>query len=213
MTMAFLGASPSFDERGRGVRLVSLGRRAVLVLLAASLGLITVRAVADDVTVPVGLQAELVVKVASYDRNLAARAEGRVRFLVVSKPDDADSRRVAAQMVNALAPVTDVGGLPKEVSTHAYSGAAALAAACRAQRIAIVYFAPGLGDEVPAIAAALEEQSILSVAAMPSYVPHGIVLGIDVIEGRPKLLLNLSQARKQQVKLRPDVMQLMKVYP
>ena len=211
--MAFLRAYLKFDQNGRGMRRLLLGRRAMLVGLAASIGLITARAVADDVTVPVSLQAELVVKVAGYDRNLVVRAEGLVRLLVVSKPDDADSRRVAAQMVNALAPVADIGGLPKDISTHAYSSAAALAAACRAQRIAIVYLAPGLGDEVPAIAAALQEQSILSVAAMPSYVPRGIVLGMDVIEGRPKLLLNLTQARKQQVKLRPDVMQLMKVYP
>ena len=211
--MTFPRVPLCFDETERRVRQAHLGRRAALVGLVMGLGLVAATAVAEDVTVPVPLQAELIVKVASYDRNLAARADGRVRFLVVSKRDDADSRRIAALMVNALGPISDIGGLPREVSTYAYASAAELSATCRAQHIAIVYFAPGLDSEVPAIAAALAEQSILSVAAIPSYVPRGIVLGVDVIEGRPKLLLNLEQARKQQVKLRPDVMALMKVYP
>ncbi len=211
--MAISRLNPCVDEPGDGACRARLRRRVFLVGLAVGLGLVATPAGAEDMPVPVSLQVDLLVKVASYDRNLASRAGDRVRFLVVSKQDDADSRRVAAQMVSALGPVTDIGGLPKDVSTHAYTSAADLAATCRAQRIAIVYFAPGLVNEVPAIATALEEQSILSVASIPSYVPQGIVLGVDVVEGRPKLLLNLGQARKQQVKLRPDVMALMKVFP
>lgn len=208
--MALSRPNPGFTKPRRAP---CVGRRALLLAVGLGLGLLAAPAVAEDITVPVSLQAELFVKVAGYDRNLAARAGDRVRWLVVSKANDADSRRVAAQMLSALAPVSEIGGLPKEVSTLGYTSAAELATVCRAQRIAIVYFAPGLGDEIPTIAAALQELSVLTVAAVPANVPLGLVLGVDVIEGRPKLLLNLGQARKQQVKLRPDVMQMMKVFP
>jgi len=48
---------------------------------------------------------------------------------------------------------------------------------------------------------------------MPDYVPAGIVLGFDLVSGRPKLLVNIEQAKKQQVSLPASVLKLMKVYP
>jgi hypothetical protein len=43
-------------------------------------------------------------------------------------------------------------------------------------------------------------------------VPAGIVLGFDVVSGRPKLLVNLTQAKRQNVSLRAEALKLMKVY-
>ena len=40
----------------------------------------------------------------------------------------------------------------------------------------------------------------------------GIVLGIGLVSGRPKLYLNLPQAHKQQVQLAPRLIKLMKVF-
>ena len=47
---------------------------------------------------------------------------------------------------------------------------------------------------------------------MPDYVKEGIVLGFDVVSGRPKLLFNLPQARLQKVALTATVLKLMTVY-
>jgi hypothetical protein len=47
---------------------------------------------------------------------------------------------------------------------------------------------------------------------MADYVPAGIVLGFDLVSGRPKLVVNLSQARRQHVDFRAEVLKLMKVY-
>lgn len=135
-----------------------------------------------------------------------------MKVLVVSKKNDTDSKRLAGQIVSALGTLADIGGITKEVSSAVYSSAADLATLCKTQQISIVYFSSGLGGEIAGIATALQEVSILTVGAVPSYVPDGVVLGASLVEGRPKLLLNLGQARKQQVKLRSDVMSLMKVY-
>lgn len=187
-------------------------RRAVLLGLAIAVGLVATPTMAEDTNVPISLQAELFAKVAGYDKNLSTRANDKVRVLVVSKKNDAESKRMAGQMVTALGTIGDIGGISKEVSSLVFSTAKELAAHCKDQKISIAYFASGLGSDIAAIASALEELSILSVAGVPSYVPDGIVLGASLVEGRPKLLLNLPQARKQQVKLRSDVMALMKVY-
>jgi hypothetical protein len=54
--------------------------------------------------------------------------------------------------------------------------------------------------------------SVLSVGDVPEYVPDGVVLGFDLEAGKPKLLVNLDQARRQNVEFTSDVLRLMKVY-
>jgi hypothetical protein len=39
-----------------------------------------------------------------------------------------------------------------------------------------------------------------------------VVLGFDLVSGRPKLLVNLTQAKKQKVDLAAEILKLMKVY-
>jgi hypothetical protein len=166
----------------------------------------------EEVPVPVELQAELFLKVAAYDRSFAGRAGDRARVVVVSNPDDADSKAVAAQMTRALANVDTIGGLPKEIIAHTFSSAAAIAELIRSRRAAIVYFASGIERAVPAIASALSDVDVLSLAAVPDYVPRGIVLGAELASAKPKLLIHLTQARSQNVQLSPELLKLMKVY-
>src|SRR5262245_36040928 len=82
---------------------------------------------AEEVLVPVGLQAELVAKVAAYDKNFPARAGDRVHVLILTRAGDAESVRTAAHMEAALRGINDIGGLPHDETTLAYPGAKALA--------------------------------------------------------------------------------------
>ncbi|HVY48094.1 MAG TPA: YfiR/HmsC family protein [Minicystis sp.] len=168
--------------------------------------------VADEVAVPVPLQMQLLAKVAGYDRNLPARAGDRVHVLVVTRPGNVESARVAAQAESALADVESIGGLPHDQTTSAYADAPALARLVRARRISIVYLTPGFGDaDVEAIAAALSGGDVLSASAVAATVPHGVVLGFDLVSGKPKLLVHLGQARRQHVDLSAEVLKLMRV--
>jgi hypothetical protein len=167
---------------------------------------------ADQVVVPLELQAELLAKVASYDRNMSARAGDRLQVLLVTKPSDAESVRVVTRMHGALRALPQIGGLPHDEQTLNFTTAADLARYCRAQHIAILFLGPGHADDLPAIRAALADVDVLSVSPVPEYVERGIVLGFDVVSGKPRLLVNLSQARRQHVALRAEVLKLMKVF-
>jgi hypothetical protein len=180
---------------------------------ATAAGLLLPRAAeGDEVAVPPRLQAELLVKVAPYDRNLATRAGDAVRVLVMSRPGHADSDATAAQFERALSGVETIGGLGARVETRPYAGAAALRALCARERASIVYLAGGFEPEAEAIADALAGLDLLSVGATAELVPRRIVLGFELTSGRPKLLVNLTQARRQNVAFRTDVLKLMKVY-
>jgi hypothetical protein len=190
-----------------------MGKRlaATLVALAALLSVVSVSA--DDVALPVPLQMALLVKVAGYDRNMAARAGDKVRVVILVKAGSEESTRVAATAAKALADEDTIAGLPHEQTTLSFAGATSLVQVCRARRVAIVYLATGFTDEdISALASALDGVDVLTASAVASAVPKGIVLGFDLVSGKPKLLVHLGQARKQNVKLGAEVLKLVKVY-
>jgi hypothetical protein len=149
---------------------------------------------------------------ATYDRGFVARAGDRAHVVIIDKPDDADSARAATHLESAFHALPDVGGLPHDEAIVAWSGAGALPALVRARHAAIVYFTPGFASDVSEIRAALDGVDVLSVSAVADYVPRGIVLGFDLVSGKPKLLVNLGQARKQHVAFMAEVLKLARVY-
>jgi hypothetical protein len=74
---------------------------------------------AEQVAVPVAIQAELLAKVASYDRRLVERAQGHVHVLVLTRIGNDDSARAATQLVTALHPLADIGAMPHVPSVAA----------------------------------------------------------------------------------------------
>jgi hypothetical protein len=175
--------------------------------------LLTSRGSAHNMSVPTGAQAELLAKLVGFDRNYAARAGGKAVVLLVAMPDNAESMSAALEMKAALSRIPRVGDLPHEEQIIVHGSAAVLADLVRSKKAAVVYFGPGFEKQVPAIRDAFSSLSVLTVGGVPSYVPDGIVLGFDLVSGRPKLLVHLVQARKQQVSFPASVLNLMKVHP
>jgi len=171
-----------------------------------------VHAGADAIAVPIRLQAELLSKVASYDRNFEARTGERVRTLLLMKQGDPESSRAAAEMKSALSSIPTIGALPHEEELGTYSDPRALAETCRARKISILYVAPGFSQQVDALRETMGALSLLSVGSVAEYVPNGIVLGFDLVSGRSKLLVNLTQARRQRIEFRAEILKLTKVY-
>ena len=190
-----------------------LNRRRLLHCLLSGAAAIALRprARAEELSVPVSRQAELLVRVAAYDRNLPARAKGTTRVLILMNPDDADSRTVANQMESALRGFDKIAGLPSEITTMAYPGGAQVAAACRQNHIAIVYVTQGLDAKIPDLVNALTGVDVLSVAAVARYVTQSVVLGFDLVSAKPTLVINLPQAGRQSVSMDAGVLNLMKV--
>jgi hypothetical protein len=163
------------------------------------------------VEVPIRLQAELLSKVVAYDRNYAQRAQGRAVVLVLVKGGDAESARVGEQIKSELGVLDVLGGLPHVEELVRYSTPASVAELVKSRGAAVLFLSVGLGEETSTIARALEDVSVLSVAAASSYVERGAVLGFDAESGRPKLVVNLERARRQKVAFKPEVLKLARV--
>jgi hypothetical protein len=166
---------------------------------------------ADEIPVPVSLQAELLFMIAAHDQNLPARAGAEVKTLVLVKASE-ESARAAAQLRAIAATKAKVAGLPHSEETMPYGTAGAVADACRSRGVSIVYLTPGFtAAEATAIGEALAGGNVLSASASPGLVKQGVVLGFDLVSGRAKLLVDLTQAAKQRVSFGADVLGLMTV--
>jgi len=183
-----------------------------LSLLALELGLPRTGQ-AQTAQLPTSVQAELTGKLAGYDRNFTDRAGSKAIILLAAMPGDAESNRAAMEMKGALSRMPTVGTLPHEEQIVNFGSAGALADLVRSRKAAIVYFGPGFGKQMGAIRGAFSSLNVLTIGAVPDYVPAGIVLGFDLVSGKPKLLVNIEQAKKQKVSLPASVLKLMKLYP
>ena len=162
----------------------------------------------EEVAVPLPLQMELLLKVAGYDKNLAARAP---KLLVLYKPSSSSGSHVA-QLASSLLAGKSLEGRALEVSSEHFVDAATLAQHIKSQRLAIIYLAPGFEPrELLAIAQALTGLSVLTAGALSRFVQTGVALGFDLVGGKPKLLIHQKRAKEQGVEFSSQVLKLAKV--
>jgi len=158
--------------------------------------------------VPIDLQAKLLGKVATFDRNMAARSTGAVRVIVAQMPGHAGSSQTAARLEHSLRVLNNIGTLPVQVDVVSYSDAASLAARCRQDAASVLYLTPGIPDGGAELPRALDAMSILTVSAVPAHVFQGSVLAFDLAEGRPEILVHLARARAQRVDFKASFLKL-----
>ncbi|MFO0735659.1 MAG: YfiR/HmsC family protein [Labilithrix sp.] len=161
---------------------------------------------------PAALQADLVVKVASYDRNLRARAGSNVRVVIAARSTDEDARW-SSQIRAALGRTETIAGLPHSEAQVTYTKPGDLASTCRNEHASILIVSSSLLEESASIGRAFDGIDILSAAPDSEMARRGVVLAFELTSGKPKLFLNQSQATKQNVALSAEVMKLMTVYP
>jgi len=204
-----LGGTSSCSAR-KSRRYSSLWRMMVAIVLYVCLLRCPLRLYAEEVTVPLSMQVQLLTLVADYDKGFAERARGRTKIVLLTSKSP-DSERALTQVQTALAQIGQIGGQPHEESTVVFESGAALSALCRTSGISIVFLMPGLQNNIAEIKRSLDGLDVLSVASIGSYVHQGIVLGFDVVSGKPKLLVNLEQARSQKISFRSELLKMVRV--
>ena len=204
-----LGGTSSCSAR-KSRRYSSLWRMMVAIVLYVCLLRCPLRLYAEEVTVPLSMQVQLLTLVADYDKGFAERARGRTKIVLLTSKSP-DSERALTQVQTALAQIGQIGGQPHEESTVVFESGAALSALCRTSGISIVFLMPGLQNNIAEIKRSLDGLDVLSVASIGSYVHQGIVLGFDVVSGKPKLLVNLEQAHSQKISFKSELLKMVRV--
>lgn len=161
--------------------------------------------------VPLRLQVDLLNRVLPYDRNLATRVHNGLVVAVLTDPTDPDSTRIGAHVLAEFHGRSTLGGVRPQSARLSFSGTQATVDECRRRNVGVLYVTPGVRVPIASLARALEGLDVLTVAAIPEQVRQGLVLGFAVRSGKPRLLVNLTQARVHHVNFRADFLRMVEV--
>lgn len=187
-------------------------RRRTLGLLGAGAAVLCAAdALAADPEVPLRLQVSLLDRVIPFDRNFAVRVHDKLSVVVVVDTSSTDSTRIGAELLRELAALETLGNYPFAVSRVAFAGGQELKDECKRLRAGVVYVTPGMREAVVRLATALQGLRVLTVGAVPEQVTEGLVLGSAQRSGRPRVLVNLSQAKLQEIDFRADFLRMAEV--
>jgi YfiR/HmsC-like len=184
-----------------------------LAFAATLLFMFVCRGLSADAGAPLTLQALLLSRLCTYDRNFKQRAGPVANVLVMHRNGNPDSAFEGAGLAKAIAELHDIGGLPFKVEEAAFSDAEALATVCRRDKVGILYLTVGLDSDTPRIASALANVGVLTVGTSARHAENGAVIGFGVEEARPKLVINLKQAAAQNVNFKAEVLALARIIP
>lgn len=166
-----------------------------------------------DEPVPAKLALLVMLKVLTYDRNLAARGEGDFVVYVAVEPGQESARKELERAVEELrgaalrarpvrfvyGPVGTAEELGKQLVAHQAQAVLALA---------------GLSDAgLAALAQAAGELKLYTLSLDPSLVERSVAVGVTNDGGRPKILLNLSASRRMNATFEPAVLKLARIIP
>jgi len=189
-----------------GARL--LARRTVLLALATFLTSESARS--DEVTVPIDLQVDLLGRVVRFERNYAARGDTPALVVVVAKGGETASVRAAALASAAITKIGNLGARRASVTPHTFSSPAALRSA--AHDADVVYLMPGFSRaDLQAIAATFVDSSVLTVGVSSAEAEGGAALGFELEGSKPRIVVNLRQARIQRLDFNAQFLRLARV--
>jgi hypothetical protein len=191
--------------------MASLTRTKAILLVVAILSLPASSVRAEDPAIPLQLQADLTAKLIEYAQAPSPQGLTTMRIGILVRNGSVESQHFGTEIKAIFGRMATIAGLAHEEVVISWSTPAAFAEEARRRQLFAVYLTPGLRGEVGAIARVLDGTPIISVAAIDTYVASGAILGFELVSGRPRMVLNLAQARKQGVAFRAQVMKLMRI--
>ncbi|MDQ3264637.1 MAG: YfiR/HmsC family protein [Myxococcota bacterium] len=168
-------------------------------------------ALGQDEPVPPKLALLVMLKVLTYDKNLAARGEGDFVVLVATEAGQEAARREALTATEELRGAT-LRTRAVRFRFVAFSSEATLRQAVIDHKAEAVLLLPGLtaaGLETAASVAGSLQLYTLSLD--PSFVEQSLAVGVTNHAGRPQIVLNLAAARLANASFEPAVLKLARI--
>jgi hypothetical protein len=186
----------------------TLGRLMVLVPLLGLGAGAPVRA--EEMALPIAKQVELLLKILTYDRNLASKAGSELAIGIVYDPTDRDSAKATTDLGSALFQYRGktVKQLPIKYYTIEYTGAAELESVVKQKGISVLYIAPGNARNLTSILQLSQEQDLTTLTGVPDYVRRGAAVGLALAQDRPQILINLQTTRAEGTEFDASLLRL-----
>jgi hypothetical protein len=161
-------------------------------------------------------EALLLLRVLVYDRNLTARAGGKVRVAIVYRAGDRRSEARRDEVLEAFEDVAKevvVAGLPVEVMAVAHRVDSEFAGSLRSAAPAYLYVCAGLEQAVEEIARTTRRQGVVSAAGSREMVEAGLAIGVVSRGKRAGVVVNLGAARSEGADFDAALLAIAEVIP
>lgn len=171
-------------------------RFCLAVVIALVLAIPVRPASAQEMPVPIDVQAPLLLKVLKYEKTLAERAGDEVVIGILFQERFRDSLNARAGFIDAI----DQAGLSKLLKRPTrhidieLAGTAELGAIFEREGVDILYVAPLRAASLGSVVEAADAHQALTLSGVPDYVENGVMVGITERRSRPSILLNLDSA-------------------
>jgi hypothetical protein len=153
-------------------------------------------AFADEL--PVGVQVNLLSKLSTYVSGFAPAGSTEVKIWVLYPGKDPS--RGAQALASAFTQAGKLGQYTAAPTLVAFVDAKTLEAAVAAEKPRVIYLAPEIDEKVALeIVSAVGKSTALTLSGVEAHVKLGVVLGFSLVEARPRVLINLKQALKQNI--------------
>lgn len=181
---------------------------AVLSLLLASVPLH-----AQESGVPVALQAELLSRLLWYERGLQKSQQKELRAIIIERARDPASSLAAAQLEAQFKQGKTLGGKRVLHRRVVFESAEQVGRVAQEDRAYLACLTPGLSGVAADLAKVLSARGVLSVSTQGADTAKGIVLGFELASGKPRIVLNLAQARAQKLDFSAQFLRVVRVVP
>jgi hypothetical protein len=165
-------------------------------------------------TMPVQKLAAVVVRALAYDRSLKSRVGPHLDVLVLH--DGGPATHTATEVLdglNALRGVV-VQGAPLQASVVVVTDVASVGAAIAANGPDVVWVCGSptfQGALLPTVITEARARHITTVSLEPALVEAGVMLGVDGSGDKPKIVVNLGEARAAGVDFAADLLKLARI--
>ena len=185
----------------------------VIAVLLCWLGLAMPYVRAQDTFVPIALQVELLARLLWYERGLQKSASKEIVVLVVDRRGDADSLQTSAQLSAQLDRIRELGGKVVQHTRVSYESAEQLRRILDQRRPYLLYLSKGLNAGAKDLAGVLHGRALLTVQAGGRDLTPAAVLSFELESSKPRIVLNLKQARANKLDFTAQVLRVVRVLP
>jgi hypothetical protein len=184
----------------------------VLVPLLAIWALGVARTAAQEMPVPVDVQASLLPRILSYERMTLQRMRAGLVIGIVYQSHVRTSL-VCAQEFSETIPqfLRAEDGSPVRCMMIEFVSEADLVQHCTEGNVSLIYVTPMRSVDIERIGQLLQSHRLLSYTGVPDYVDAGLVLGVDVQANHPKIVVNLPAARAVGAEFSSQLLRLSRI--
>lgn len=154
---------------------------------------------AQEVPLPADTQIKLLIKTLEFDRNLSGRSHDFVNIAIFYQKKNRQSNDLKLDIENAIQQFK-TSKIQKKSIKFIFIDISTISEyndIINSQHIDVAFILPLKSINVNELTTITRQKQIISITPCPDYIKNGVSIGFDLQGGKPQIILNLSNAKKE----------------